>query len=98
MAAIKANKTLNSLMGVISRPQKTFVSTIASQGLHPLDPLTAAEVSAAGKACRLYADKIGLTKLRFNSIGLQVSFRCCSLSCTVFYPVRTFCCISCYRS
>ena len=74
MAASKANKTLNSVMGLISRPQKTFVSTIASQGLHPLDPLTAAEISTAGKACRQYAEKIGLTALRFNSIGLQVAF------------------------
>jgi len=72
MAATKANKTLTSFMGLISRPQPTFISTIAPEGGHPLDPLTAAEVSAAGKACRQYAEKIGLSKLRFNSIGLQV--------------------------
>ncbi len=72
MAATKANNTLTKVMGLISRPQATFVSSIAPQGAHPLDPLTAAEVSAAGKACRQYAEKIGLTKLRFNSIGLQV--------------------------
>lgn len=70
MAASKATSILN----LITRPQATFVSTIAAEGTHPLDPLTAAEVSAAGKACRQYAEKIGLTQLRFNSIGLQVTF------------------------
>lgn len=76
---------VDNLLGLVSRPALTphqigAVPTTA----HPLDPLTAAEVSAAGKACRLHADSLGLTQLRFNAITLEVGQ---FLICMHFYPV-----------
>lgn len=43
----------------------------ASQ-LHPLDPLTPDEVIVAAKTCKAYAEKDGVSPLRFNAITLQV--------------------------
>lgn len=45
----------------------------ASQ-LHPLDPLTPDEVIVAAKTCKAYAEKEGVSPLRFNAITLQVSY------------------------
>ncbi|KAI8472762.1 MAG: copper amine oxidase [Monoraphidium minutum] len=38
---------------------------------HPLDPLSAEEISLAAEACKAYAEKAGVGPLRFNSIALQ---------------------------
>ena len=39
---------------------------------HPLDNLLPDEIRAASKVCRDHAQKLGLPKLRFNSVSLQV--------------------------
>lgn len=39
---------------------------------HPLDPLSEAELLAASKACREYAEKLDIPPLRFNSVAAQV--------------------------
>ena len=41
---------------------------------HPLDPLSAAEVSAASVACKLYAKEEGLESPRFSVVTLKVWF------------------------
>lgn len=38
---------------------------------HPLDPLSAAEISAAAEACQQLAQQQGIAELRFNVITLQ---------------------------
>lgn len=38
---------------------------------HPLDPLSAAEISAAAEACEQLAQQQGIAELRFNVITLQ---------------------------
>jgi Cu2+-containing amine oxidase len=72
-ATVSKGNFVDNLLGLVSRPALTpqqigVVPTTA----HPLDPLTAAEVSAAGKACRLHAESLGLKNLRFNAISLEV--------------------------
>ena len=44
---------------------------------HPLDPLSAAEMSAAAEACRQYAAAQGVASLRFNTITLKVGGGVC---------------------
>lgn len=39
---------------------------------HPLDPLSAAEMTAAAAACRAKAAAEGVERLRFNTITLKV--------------------------
>lgn len=39
---------------------------------HPLDPLSAAEMTAAAGACRAKAAVEGVERLRFNTISLKV--------------------------
>lgn len=65
---------VDNLLGLVSRPALTppQVGAVPAPTTHPLDPLTAVEISAAGKACRLYGESLGLTQLRFNSISLEV--------------------------
>ena len=53
------------------KPQ-SHVELLPAPGLHPLDPLTAGEITAAGKACREHAQKLSLKSIRFNAITLQV--------------------------
>ncbi|BDA42557.1 Primary amine oxidase [Coccomyxa sp. Obi] len=64
---------VDNLLGLVSRPALTppQVGAVPAPTTHPLDPLIAAEISAAGKACRLYGESVGLTHLRFNSISLE---------------------------
>jgi hypothetical protein len=45
--------------------------------LHPLDPLCGEEILAVSAACREYATQLGIEKLRFNSVAVQV---CCRQS------------------
>jgi Cu2+-containing amine oxidase len=59
------------------KPQ-SHLAVLPAPGLHPLDPLTAGEITAAGKACREHAQKLSLKSIRFNAITLQVQpFRTC---------------------
>lgn len=43
----------------------------SSGAVHSLDNLTPAEISAASRVCREHAQKLGLPRLRFNSVSLQ---------------------------
>ena len=45
--------------------------TVAS---HPLDPLSASEIADVADACRSYAQEHGHAPIRFNTIGLKVSY------------------------
>ena len=59
------------------KPQ-SHLAVLPAPGLHPLDPLTAGEITAAGKACREHAQKLSLKSIRFNAITLQVQpYRTC---------------------
>ena len=73
MATTTKVNFVDNLLGLVSRPTLTSqrIGAVPSF-VHPLDPLTAAEVSAAGKACRLHAESLGLTHVRFNAISLEV--------------------------
>lgn len=44
----------------------------ASFAGHPLDSLSATEITAAAAVCKLYAESQGVENLRFNIISLQV--------------------------
>ena len=63
-------------MGVFQRLaellQNTKVLPASASQLHPLDPLTADEITVAAKVCRKHAEKEGISPLRFNAITLQV--------------------------
>lgn len=41
--------------------------------VHPLDPLTAAEIKAAAEACKTHAADVSGSALRFNTITLKAS-------------------------
>lgn len=72
-AAVSKTNFVDNLIKIVSRqgPQAPVLGVIPPD-VHPLDPLTAVEVSAAGKACRQRADELGVTRVRFNSIALEV--------------------------
>jgi Cu2+-containing amine oxidase len=75
-AAVSKPTIVDNLFKLVSRqaPHVPVVASTPSLG-HPLDPLSAAEVSAAGKACRHRAEELGVIRIRFNSIALEVVTR-----------------------
>ena len=72
----------HQVFSLLSRPQAAHVAILPVEGLHPLDPLTAGEITAAGLACRAHAEKLGVTDIRFNAITLQVHHACVS-NCSI---------------
>lgn len=61
---------LQKLIDLLNNAPSKFASKVAR--MHPLDPLTADEITVAAKICRQYAEKLGESPLRFNAITLQV--------------------------
>ena len=66
----------HQVFSLLSRPQAAHVAVLPAEGLHPLDPLTAGEITAAGSACKAHAEKLGVADIRFNAITLQVQHAC----------------------
>ena len=48
---------------------------------HPLDNLLPEEIRAASKLCKDHALKLGLPRLRFNSVALQVPIDLAQADC-----------------
>ena len=69
----------HQVFSLLSRPQAAHVAVLPVEGLHPLDPLTAGEITAAGLACKAHAEKLGVADIRFNAITLQVHHACCCI-------------------
>ena len=87
MAPTTTGKTplIDSVFNLLSRPQAAHLAVLPSPVAHPLDPLTAGEITAAGKAVREHAQSLSIKAIRFNAITLQV----------ISQPV---CCIGCIGS
>ena len=75
MAPTTAGKTplIDSVFSLLSRPQAAHLAVLPASVAHPLDPLTAGEITAAGKAVREHAQKLSIKAIRFNAITLQVT-------------------------
>ena len=69
----------HQVFNLLSRPQAAHVAVLPVESLHPLDPLTAGEITAAGLACRAHAEKLGVADIRFNAVTLQVPHACFEL-------------------
>ena len=81
MAGTQSSGNASHVTSNLSSPGQALIvgaiavsDTVDSATSHPLDPLSAVEIHRVAELCRAYAEQHGCGPIRFNTIGLKVSY------------------------